>query len=48
MTKAETPKVGQIVLHQFLWADEQASRRMEVKYGGDGNVPLRDVIQPVG
>jgi hypothetical protein len=29
MTKAETPKVGQIVLHQFLWADEQASGRTE-------------------
>ena len=29
MTKAETPKVGQIVLHWFLWADEQASGRTE-------------------
>src|ERR1700733_8601262 len=29
MTKAETPKVGQIVLHQFLWTDEQAAGRIE-------------------
>ena len=29
MAKAEAPNVGQIVLHQFLWADEQASGRTE-------------------
>jgi mRNA-degrading endonuclease toxin of MazEF toxin-antitoxin module len=29
MTKAETPKVGQIVFHHFLWAHEQASGQIE-------------------
>jgi hypothetical protein len=29
MAKAETPKVGQIVRHHFLWPDEKATGRTE-------------------
>jgi hypothetical protein len=29
MTRGELPKVGQIVLHHFLWSDEKAAGRTE-------------------